>query len=623
MPYAANASPAHWTTYDYDAMGRTLRVTPPGNAGSTTYEYGGTTVKTIDPKGKWKKFENDALGNLVRVWEPRPGGGPDFETLYVYTIFGKLSTVTMTRPGKGMNPATVTQVRRFIYNANGQTTSITHPENGTVNFTYNPDGTLQQKTDAKGQRIVWSYTPEGRPATVRKFTGASDATEDFATRVDYTYGAQTVDPTFAGTNLQGRLASVSTGTPYQRGGRIDELYSYNVAGAVLRKRMRITRGMSIVTKDIDYTYDAEGKLLSIKYPDERKPFVTTYDAMARPNGLTQDYRYGEWNGEELWATVQLVSGVNYGIAGELLGISIEAQYGRRITETREYNERMQLTRQRATYGLPGQPGTVAMDLRYIFTTPSSPINDGRILQRENVVSGETVTYTYDALQRLEKAETTSAAWGLSWDYDGFGNRWEQRVTKGAAPPNNVSFDLATNRVNAPGYAHDANGNLTAMPGYSNLAYDIDNRLVSAYGNGSWEQYAYLADNKRVWKQSGSNWNPDEQYYLYGVGGERIVTYTVNKQMLNEGILSLTANSYDVYFGGRLIWQNGKAVLRDRLGSVMARVDYYTGIERHDYFPYGEERTPSIGDRNKFGTYHRDQTGLDYADQRYYNSAIGR
>ncbi|MFN9892916.1 MAG: RHS repeat-associated core domain-containing protein, partial [Acidobacteriota bacterium] len=36
-----------------------------------------------------------------------------------------------------------------------------------------------------------------------------------------------------------------------------------------------------------------------------------------------------------------------------------------------------------------------------------------------------------------------------------------------------------------------------------------------------------------------------------------------------------------------------------------------------------ERTPSIGDRNKFGTYHRDQTGLDYADQRYYNSAIGR
>ncbi|MFN9892915.1 MAG: RHS repeat domain-containing protein [Acidobacteriota bacterium] len=65
------------------------------------------------------------------------------------------------------------------------------------------------------------------------------------------------------------------------------------------------------------------------------------------------------------------------------------------------------------------------------------------------------------------------------------------------------------------------------------------------------------------------------------------------------------------------------MLRDRLGSVMARAGDSTALERHDYFPCGEERTPSIGDRNKFGTYHRDQTGLDYADQRYYNSAIGR
>ncbi|MFN9460172.1 MAG: RHS repeat-associated core domain-containing protein, partial [Acidobacteriota bacterium] len=182
------------------------------------------------------------------------------------------------------------------------------------------------------------------------------------------------------------------------------------------------------------------------------------------------------------------------------------------------------------------------------------------------------------------------------------------------------FDLATNRVNAPGYAHDANGNMTAMPGYNNLTYDIDNRLLSANGNGSWEQYAYLADNKRVWKQTNQNGNPVEQYYLYGVGGERIATYIAT---ISEGALLLTNPSREVYFGGRLIWQNGKAVLRDRLGSVMARAGDYTALERHDYFPYGEERTPSIGDRNKFGTYHRDQTGLDYADQRYYNSAIGR
>ncbi len=59
-----------------------MKVTPPGNAGFTSYQYGGTTVKTIDPKGKWKKFENNSLGNLITVWEPRPGGGADYVTWF-------------------------------------------------------------------------------------------------------------------------------------------------------------------------------------------------------------------------------------------------------------------------------------------------------------------------------------------------------------------------------------------------------------------------------------------------------------------------------------------------------------------------------------------------------------
>ncbi|MCA2972316.1 MAG: hypothetical protein INH43_27675, partial [Acidobacteriaceae bacterium] len=150
------------------------------------------------------------------------------------------------------------------------------------------------------------------------------------------------------------------------------------------------------------------------------------------------------------------------------------------------------------------------------------------------------------------------------------------MTKGTAPPNTVSFDQTTNRINSAWYQHDANGNLTAMPGANNLTYDIDNRLLSTNSNGSWEQYAYLADNKRVWKQTNQNGNPVEQYYLYGVGGERIATYTVNQQALGEGLLLFSGVSHDVYFGGRVIWQNGRAVPRDRLGSVMARTGDYTG-----------------------------------------------
>jgi len=73
-------------------------------------------VKTIDPKGKWKKCENDSLGNLAKVTEPfpGPGTGADYVTTYAYSMFGKLTTVTMPRPNKA-NSSTETQARTFSY----------------------------------------------------------------------------------------------------------------------------------------------------------------------------------------------------------------------------------------------------------------------------------------------------------------------------------------------------------------------------------------------------------------------------------------------------------------------------------------------------------------------------
>jgi RHS repeat-associated protein len=44
-----------------------------------------------------------------------------------------------------------------------------------------------------------------------------------------------------------------------------------------------------------------------------------------------------------------------------------------------------------------------------------------------------------------------------------------------------------------------------------------------------------------------------------------------------------------------------------------------------YYPYGEqEGAGSANDRDKYGTYYRDATtGLDYAQNRYYASTMGR
>ena len=53
-----------------------------------------------------------------------------------------------------------------------------------------------------------------------------------------------------------------------------------------------------------------------------------------------------------------------------------------------------------------------------------------------------------------------------------------------------------------------------MPGASGgLTYDVDNRLLDVNMNGSLENYSYLADNKRAWKQTNQSGSVAEQYYV--------------------------------------------------------------------------------------------------------------
>jgi YD repeat-containing protein len=83
QPHAPGATPV-WTTYTYDASGRTLTVTAADGASVTQYAYQGNKTTVTDPAGKWKTFTNDANGNLVTVAEPNPQGGADYVTSYTY-----------------------------------------------------------------------------------------------------------------------------------------------------------------------------------------------------------------------------------------------------------------------------------------------------------------------------------------------------------------------------------------------------------------------------------------------------------------------------------------------------------------------------------------------------------
>ena len=76
-------------------------------------------------------------------------------------------------------------------------------------------------------------------------------------------------------------------------------------------------------------------------------------------------------------------------------------------------------------------------------------------------------------------------------------------------------------------------------------------------------------------------------------------------------LTVTVVKEDLYVAGRRVAPS------DRLGS-----DLSGGLK---LLPYGEELVPPNvpNDRTKFATYHRDEDGADYADQRYYSPGTGR
>ena len=171
------------------------------------------------------------------------------------------------------------------------------------------------------------------------------------------------------------------------------------------------------------------------------------------------------------------------------------------------------------------------------------------------------------------------------------------------------MNASTNQLS--GYAYDANGNQIST-GYG---YDAENRIVSANAGGT--QYFYDAQNKRVWQGNfTSGYLVGETVTMFGADGKMIATYGMN---LVGTVVSFNTAPARVYFGGKLVaystpGQTPVAVLQDRLGSV------------GKYYPYGEERNaPQLGnDQVKFATYTRDSaTGNDYADQRYYSSALGR
>jgi RHS repeat-associated protein len=342
-------------------------------------------------------------------------------------------------------------------------------------------------------------------------------------------------------------------------------YSYNAAGRVTKQRLHVPNPEWDF--DASYAWDNQGRMTSQTYPGGNNNFSYQYDAMGNLSAITN------------------VASATYNFAGQMSTLS----WGGDIQEWRSYDSQLRLT------GIvTGGYQSPMLNETYVY---SATADNGRITKTVNGISGETITYAYDEINRLASATSSGGTWSQQYSYDGFGNL---TGTNGSAV---WTFDPATNHIGSTG----ANGNPSG--------YDIENRMVN---DGA---YTYDPWGKRISQtQIGQDGPRTSTVYFYGIGGQKLQAFSCTTDS-GSGNPNCGVQTTNIYFGGKLITTNGINVATDRLGSVRAN----TSGERISYYPYGQERPQSNGQttadgRDKFATYFRDGVGQDYADQRYYNQA---
>jgi RHS repeat-associated protein len=230
-------------------------------------------------------------------------------------------------------------------------------------------------------------------------------------------------------------------------------------------------------------------------------------------------------------------------------------------------------------------------------------------------------FTYDALNRISTAETTSThatspanCWGDQFGYDAWGNLLSISPVSSAytgctyQPLSVVA--TASNQIS--GDTYDAAGNLiVAQPGSTSYTYNAENQLTSTAG----VTYKYDGDGKRVEKTSG-------KLYWYGTGSDPLMETDLSGNLTDEYI----------FFGGKRIAR------RDSSGNVVYYVADHLGtsrivassagaiLDQSDFYPFGGERviSASSGNTYKFTSKERDsESNLDNFGARYNSSSIGR
>jgi len=562
-----------------------------------------------DEAGKVRQTWTDGFGRLIETDEPDPStgsltSGSPAGTCYRYDLNNNLIGVTQG-----------SETRSFSYDMLSRLTAATNPESGTTNYYYTTssgslcsgvESAVCRRTDARGVTRTYAYDSLTRLVS-KTYT-------DSTPQVTYGYDAATpsgcTPPTLTITNGKGRRTSMCDGAGATS-------WSYDPMGNILVEE----RTTNSVTDSFTYIYNLDSSVWKLQYPSGR---TITY----QPGGAQRSL-----SAKDVTNSINYVTGPitpNYIVGYAPQGAIQSLQDGSSLVSTLYYNNRLQPCRISETNSgtTPTQCadsthiGNV-LDLTYGFNDGTT--DNGNVLRIANNITGSTgqsVTYTFDWLNRIASAYTDatsgSGCWGETYSIDRYGNlKTIAAMTgyTGCVQESGIGVTVnSSNQITGPGtFTYDLAGNLTGEPSPScltSISYDAENHMTSACG----VTYHYDGDGRRVQKSSGT-------LYWYGTSSDPLLETGSSGNLLNEYI----------FFSGK------RTARRDSSGNIEYYVADYLGSARAvtnssgtisescNYYPYGGSNcSPSSVNNYLFTGKERDnESGLDNFGARDDSSQFGR
>jgi RHS repeat-associated protein len=597
------------TTYTYDAFNRLIKTTDAnGNSFSTAYDAVGRAASQTDALGNTITTTYDANGNVIKKTDA-------LSNAISQTTYGSTNLPTSVKDALG-NTATntydtlgrLTQAQdplnnsiAFGYDANGRIISATDPLNGVSGAAFDADGNQTSVTNPLGGSISYTYDSSDRNASETTTSAGiiaysynvlnllSELTNARNQERDYTY------------DDAGRIKSFTdpegtTSYTYDANGNV--LTVTDAVGTITRQfdtLNRVTKVTDVNGNVVQYTYDADGNLSSLIYPDE-KTVNYTYDADNRLSTVTD------------WAS--RVAQYTYDANGRL--IKTVRPDGSILTQGYDIAGRLISATDKDS------GGSIISDYSYTYDA------DGNIMTENSTTSGtDNAAMTYDALNRLT-AKTDKDSGGITlagyaYVYDADGN-----IMSGTSPQQTatMTYDkldrLSTYNSQSPTFDLDGNmtacvlsgstvdftydsGNRLTQAGETTYIYDANDNRISSTTGGQKTQYAY--DNVSAGlSQLLVRTAPDgsRTFYVYGVG-----------LIGHQDTSGYSVYHFD-YRGSTVALTNSQGIVTDRF----------------TYGAYGELLTHTGSINTPFQYNGRDgvmadANGLYYMRARYYSPELKR